>query len=201
MPWRHQLAMIASDFFAWPIVTVERPFRNRAIELRAIGHELRLQVVEHLLGKSVWIGGRLEHQRRHRADQRRLRHAALAMPSQIVSDFTATGGMADVNRILQVEMIGDGLQIVGIMVEVVTIAYLRRTAVAASVVGDDPITLGEEEQHLRVPIVRTERPAMAEHDGLSFAPVFVINSYSVFGFDVAHNFFSLVNASFIFAAF
>src|SRR5262249_1355548 len=46
----------------------------------------------------------------------------------------------------------------------------------------------------RVPIVRTERPAMAEHDGLSFAPVFVVNSYSVFGFDVAHIFFLLVNA-------
>ena len=61
--------------------------------------------------------------------------------------------MADVNRILQLEMVGDGLQIVGIMVEVVAVAYLRRTAVAPPVMGDDPITLGEEEQHLRVPIV------------------------------------------------
>jgi hypothetical protein len=42
-------------------------------------------------------------------------------------------------------MVSDGLQIVSIVVEVVTIGYLRGTAVAASVVGDNPITFGEEE--------------------------------------------------------
>jgi hypothetical protein len=50
-------------------------------------------------------------------------------------------------------MVSDGLQIVGIVVEVVAVGYLRRTAVPAPVVRDDPITFGEEEQHLRVPIV------------------------------------------------
>ena len=50
-------------------------------------------------------------------------------------------------------MVGDGLQIVGIVVEVVAVAYLRRAAVAAPVVGDDADNLAEEEQHLRVPIV------------------------------------------------
>ena len=52
--------------------------------------------------------------------------------------------MADVNRILQVQMVSDRLQIVGIMVEIVTIAYLRRTAVAPSVMGDDAIAVSEE---------------------------------------------------------
>jgi hypothetical protein len=42
---------------------------------------------------------------------------------------------------------------------------------------------------------------MTEHDRLAFTPIFIIDSYSVFGFDVAHNFFFLVSASFIFAAF
>ena len=106
------------------------------------------------------------------------------MTAEITHHLAATSRMADVNRILQVEMISDGLQIVGIMVEVVAIGYLRRTAVAASVVRDDPITFGEEEQHLRIPIVRAQRPAMAEHDGLSFTPVFIID------IDVSSIFFS-----------
>ena len=46
---------------------------------------------------------------------------------------------------------------------------------SAPINGDDPIALGQEEQHLRVPIVRAEWPAVAEHDGLTFTPVFVID--------------------------
>ena len=66
----------------------------------------------------------------------------------------AAGRMADVNRVLQVEMVGDGLQIVGIVVEVVAIGYLRRPAVAAPVVRDDTVTFGKEEKHLRIPVIR-----------------------------------------------
>ena len=40
------------------------------------------------------------------------------------------------------------------VVEFVAVGYSRRTAVPAPVVRDDPIIFGEEEQHLRVPIVR-----------------------------------------------
>src|SRR5262245_20226958 len=96
--------------------------------------------------------------------------------------------MTDVNCVFQFEMVGDGLQVVGIVIHIVAVAGLSRAAMSAPIRRDYPIAFGEKEQHLRVPIVRTERPAMAEHDGLSFAPVFVINSYSVFGFDVAHIF-------------
>src|SRR5881396_4008499 len=41
--------------------------------------------------------------------------------------------------------------------------------------SDDAIAVLEEEQHLRVPIIGRQRPTMAEDDGLSFAPVFIIN--------------------------
>jgi hypothetical protein len=77
----------------------------------------------------------------------------IAMAGQITHHFAAAGRMTDVNRIPQVEMVSDGLQIVGIVIKIVTVGYLRRTAVPAPVVGNDPITLGEEKQHLRVPIV------------------------------------------------
>src|SRR5579862_6968781 len=51
---------------------------------------------------------------------------------------------------------------------------------SAPVVSDHTIALIEEEHHLIVPIVSRERPAVAKHDGLTFAPVLVINFESVF---------------------
>src|SRR5439155_20160448 len=46
---------------------------------------------------------------------------------------------------------------------------------AASVVGDDAIAVFEEEQHLRIPLIGRQRPAVAENDRLTFAPVFIID--------------------------
>src|SRR5207237_9064769 len=45
----------------------------------------------------------------------------------------------------------------------------------APVMGNDAITVIQKEQHLRVPVIGRQRPAVAEDDGLSFAPVFVID--------------------------
>ena len=56
------------------------------------------------------------------------------MTGEITHHLAATGRMADVNRILQIEMVSDGLQIVGIMVEVVAVGYLRRAAMSAPIV-------------------------------------------------------------------
>ena len=163
--------MTASDGFrAGPVVAVERARRDVAIELRAIGRELRLKLVEHLLGQAAGIGRRLHHQRRHRADERRLRHPAFAVACQIVHDLAAAGGMADVNGVLQIEMRRQRREVVGIMIHVVAVAGLGRAAVAAAVMGDDAIAVIEEEQHLRVPVVGRQRPAMAEHDGLARCP-------------------------------
>ncbi|MGY4483291.1 hypothetical protein ACVWWR_002482 [Bradyrhizobium sp. LM3.2] len=68
-------------------------------------------------------------------------------------DFAAAGGVADVDRILQVEMRRHRREIVGIVIHVVAVGDLRRTAVAAAVMGDDAVAARDEEQHLRVPIV------------------------------------------------
>ena len=57
---------------------------------------------------------------------------------------------------------------------------------AAAVMGDDAIAVIEEEQHLRVPVIGRQRPAMAEHDGLTGAPVLVVNLGAVFGLDRRH---------------
>ena len=57
---------------------------------------------------------------------------------------------------------------------------------AAAVMGDDAIAVIEEEQHLIVPVIGRQRPAMAEHDGLTFAPVLVEDLNAVFCLHRAH---------------
>src|SRR5438093_6215094 len=83
--------------------------------------------------------------------------------------------MTDVNRILQVEMIGDSLQIVGVVIHVVATAGLRRATMSAPISRNDAETFADEKKHLRVPIIRRERPAVTEHNRLPAAPVFIID--------------------------
>ena len=114
------------------------------------------------------------------------RHPALAMPRQIVHHLAAAGGMADVNGVLQIEMRRQRRKVVRIVIHVVAVAGLAGAAVAAAVMGDDAIAVIEEEQHLRVPVVGRERPAMAEHDRLTGAPILVIDLDAVLGLDGRH---------------
>ena len=62
--------------------------------------------------------------------------------------------MADVNSALQIEMGREGGKVIGIVIHVMAVAHLGRPSVTAAVVGDDAIAVIQEEQHLRVPIVR-----------------------------------------------
>src|SRR5438552_15347480 len=83
------------------------------------------------------------------------------MTSEIMHHLAAAGRMADVNRILQVEMIGHGLQIVGIMVHVVSAAGLSRATMSTPISCNDAETFAEEKKHMRVQIIRLESPAVA----------------------------------------
>jgi hypothetical protein len=58
---------------------------------------------------------------------------------------------------------------------------------AAPVVGNHSEALVEEEQQLRIPIIGRQRPAVAKHYGLTFAPVFIVNLRAVFGRNRAHS--------------
>src|ERR1700758_397977 len=72
------------------------------------------------------------------------------------------------------------------MIHVMAATGLGGAAMAAPVMGYDAIAVLEEEQHLRVPIIGRQRPAVAEHDGLTFAPVLVEDLNAVFGGDRSH---------------
>ena len=56
---------------------------------------------------------------------------------------------------------------------------------AAPVVGYDAIAVLEEEQHLRVPIIGRQRPAMTEYDGLALPPVLIVDLGTIFSRDRA----------------
>ena len=166
--------MIASeDCDAGPVEAVEGSRRQGPVELGPVGGQLGLQVVEHALRQAAGVGVGLHHERRHRTDQHGLRDAALAVPGDVVHDLAATGGVSDVDGVVEVEMGGQRSQVVGVVVHVVTVAGLRGASVPAPVMGDDAVAVLEEEQHLGVPVVARERPAVAEDDRLARAPVLV----------------------------
>src|SRR5580658_8581240 len=74
------------------------------------------------------------------------------------------------------------------MVHIVTGAHLRGATVTAPVMSDDAIAFGKKKQHLRVPIVGRQRPAMVEHDGLCVlrAPVLIEYFDAIGGFHGLH---------------
>src|SRR5262245_679275 len=94
--------------------------------------------------------------------------------------------MTDVNSIFQIEMRGHRRQVVSVVIHVMAFVDLTGPAMSSTIMGDDAISVPEEEQHLGVPIVGRKRPAMAEHDGLAFAPVLVKDVDAVLGPNDTH---------------
>src|ERR1700683_2714980 len=94
--------------------------------------------------------------------------------------------MADMDSVLQIEMFGHGRGVGRIMVHVMPVADLRRAAVAATGRGDNAVSLREEEQHLRVPVVCAEGPTVMKHDSLGVPrpPILVKDLRSVFRRDI-----------------
>src|ERR1700720_1844004 len=90
------------------------------------------------------------------------------------------------NRALQIKMCGQRRQVVGVVIHVMAASNLAGAAMAAAIVRDDAITVAKKEHHLRVPVIGRQRPAVAEDDGLTFAPVLVEDLNAVFGRDRTH---------------
>src|SRR5258708_1633001 len=78
-------------------------------------------------------------------------------------------------------------KVIGVVIHIVTFPGLARSSVTSPIMVDDAIAMIQEEHHLRVPVIRTQRPAMAEDNGVSFSPVLVIDLCFVFFRDRRHN--------------
>ena len=89
--------------------------------------------------------------------------------------------MADVDGVAQIQMRRERGDVGGIGVHVVAGGGLARAAMAAPIVGDDAVALLEEEQHLCIPVVARQGPAVMEHDWLTGAPVLVEEGGTVRG--------------------
>jgi len=57
---------------------------------------------------------------------------------------------------------------------------------ASAVMGDAAVPSGAQKEHLVFPGIRAQRPAVAEHHGLSAPPVLVVDLRAVLGRDRAH---------------
>ena len=67
------------------------------------------------------VGRRLQHQRRHGAHQHHLRHPIAAVAADVARHFAAADGVADQIRIAQIQRFNQQSQIVGVLVNVVTV--------------------------------------------------------------------------------
>src|SRR5205823_11283838 len=103
----------------------------------------------------------------------------------------AARGVADMDRMAQIQRFDERGDIVGVRVHVVAVPRLARATVAAAVGGDAAVSAGAQKQHLVFPGVGAQRPAMAEDHGLSATPVLVIDLRAVLGRDRAHGVLSL----------
>src|SRR5207245_9149378 len=72
-------------------------------ERRAVGESVGAELVECLDRRTARISGRLQHQRWNCANQHRLGDAFRSVTSDVARDFTASCGVTDMNRILQIE--------------------------------------------------------------------------------------------------
>src|SRR6266404_1483556 len=92
------------------------------------------------------------------------------------------------HRTLQVKVCGQCRYVVSVMIHVMATAGLSGAAMAAPVVGYDAIAVLQEEQHLRVPVIGTQRPPMVEDDRLRVLrpPILVENLDAVFGGNCVH---------------
>jgi hypothetical protein len=154
--------------------------------LAPVGGQPGPQAVEDFHRKAFRVGVGLEHQRRDRAEQYGLSYPGGAVAADVAGDFAAAGGMADQDRVMQIQRLNEGGQIVGVGVEVVAVPGLTGTPAAAAVVGDGAIALGGDEEQLFVPHVGGQRPAVAEDDWLAGAPVLVKDFRTVGSGDGAH---------------
>src|SRR5690606_19824544 len=100
----------------------------------------------------------------------------------------AAGRVSDMNRVFQIEFAHQLCDIGCVGVHLVAGIGLVRATVPASVMGDDAIALVKKEQHLIVPIVCTQRPAVMKHNGLPIfrPPILVEDAGAILGGHCRH---------------
>ena len=186
-----RVADALADLRTRPVSAIEG-CRKILEELRTIGGHAGTNVVEYLDRQAAGIGVRLEHVRRYGAHQYSPGDALGTVAADVAGDFSTAGRMADQGDAPQIERFDKLRQVVGVSVHFVAVPGLARTSVATTIMGNAAIAVGSQENHLAFPGIGIERPAVAEDNGLSRAPVLIVNFCAVFGGDCAHGGISYV---------
>ena len=141
------------DLRAWPVEAVEGPGGDIEEELRPVRRQRRPQPVEGLDGLAARVRRRFQHDRRDRTDQHRLGRAAFPVTGHVARHLAAAGGVADMDRVLEIEMSHQVGDVGRVGVHLVAVSGLCGASVSAPIMSDHAKTLVEEKQHLRVPLV------------------------------------------------
>jgi len=96
--------------------------------------------------------------------------------------------MANDDHVLEVQLLKELVEIVGPRVDVVALPCLLRSPMSTAVVGNYTAAVIGQEEHLVLPVVRVERPAVAEEEdgAILLAVVLVVELSSVTQSDVRH---------------
>jgi hypothetical protein len=108
--------------------------------------------------------------------------------ADVARHLAAAGREPDERDVAQVELLDQLSQVVGVRVHLVAVPRLRRAAVATAVMRDRAEAVLGQEQLLRLPAVRVKRPAVAEHDRGTAAPILVEDLRAIAGGDGRHDF-------------
>src|ERR1700680_4643277 len=116
------------------------------------------------------------------------------MPSVIRRDFAAPHWEAGGNDATKFEGFNQFVQVARKRVVVVAAPRLARTAEAPAVIRDHAITIRCQKMHLVFPPGGVERPGMNQDDGLTGAPIVVIELGAVGSSERCHEFYLLNDA-------
>src|SRR5690606_39785504 len=114
-----------------------------------------------------------------RGDENRLRHPGRPMPADVSCDLAATRGVTDQGDVAEVERLDELRQVVGVRVHVIARRRLARPPVPASVVCNHAEAILREEEHLPIPRIAIERPAVGKEDDGALPPVLVVDLCAV----------------------
>lgn len=171
---------------ARPVRAEERAVRKVHVQLRTVFERQAPELVEDRDVQPARVVLRPDHHRRHSANEHRLPHAPRPVPPDVAGDLAPARREPDERRVAQIERLHQRRQIVGVGVHLVAVPGLRRTPVPAPVVRNAPEPALGQEEHLALPAVAVQRPAVREHHHGARAPVLVVNFRPVLHPDRRH---------------
>ncbi len=165
------------------------PVERRGEVLVELGTVRRNSCADRVEGrdrKARRVRSGFQHQGRHRADQHGFLHALRPVAPEVARHLASARRVTDHDRVFQIELIHEAREVVRVRVHFIAVPGLTRTAVTAAIVGDGAKPARRKVDELLVPGVGVQRPAVAEDDGLTRAPVLVEDVGAVLSGDRAH---------------